>query len=85
MKDFWLYLSVFFGGFIAGLIVMVLILKGKLQNNTIQIRRPKIKNSPDGDQDFTSEIKTTSRRTKQDKASQKEARKIKRQTKKIVK
>jgi hypothetical protein len=55
----WVYIAIFCLGFIGGLISMSLILKKSISNNKIEISRPKIKNSPDAQQDFVSEIKDT--------------------------
>jgi hypothetical protein len=59
MKKFWGYLSVFLAGAITGLIAMLLLLRNKISNDSIEINRPKIKNSPGGNQDFNSELKTS--------------------------
>lgn len=56
MKKFWGYLSAFLGGLSVAFFSVILLLKNKISNNTIEITRPKIKNSPEGKQDFISEI-----------------------------
>lgn len=56
MKKIWGYISAFLAGTILGLILMVELLKGKISNNTIDIKKPKMRNNTNSNQEFTSNI-----------------------------
>jgi hypothetical protein len=80
MKKFWAYISTFLIGMVTGLIAMVLIVKNKLSNNTIEINRPKIKNSPNGEQDFTNDISSAIKKM----PNKRDERKLKRRARKSI-
>jgi uncharacterized membrane-anchored protein YhcB (DUF1043 family) len=54
MKKAWAYIAAFFAGISAGMVIMVLAVKDAINNQSIQVTRPKIKNSPDGFQQIIS-------------------------------
>jgi uncharacterized membrane-anchored protein YhcB (DUF1043 family) len=54
MKKAWAYIAAFFAGISAGMVIMVLAVKDAINNQSIQVTRPKIKNSPDGLQQIIS-------------------------------
>jgi hypothetical protein len=51
----WPYIAVFALGMSAGMFIMVAILRKSISNNSTEIIRPKIKNSPNGIQQLTAE------------------------------
>jgi len=79
MKKFWGYISAFLGGGVVFLLSVILILKNKISSSTIEIKRPKIKNSSESKQDFTSEIINVSKK------ANKESKKEQRRQKKLIK
>lgn len=82
MKKFWGYISAFLAGIASALIMVILILKNKISSSTIEISRPKIKNSSDSKQDFTNEIQTAIKKAeKQNKKEQRKQRRTERRTK----
>jgi len=83
MKKFWGYLSAFLGGLASAFLITILILKNKISQATIEITRPKIKNSPEAKQDFTSQIIDAVKKSNE--KLKKEIRKEKRQKRKLKK
>ena len=80
MKKYWGYLSAFLGGLATALVFVWLTVRNKISTSTIEITRPKIKNSADSKQDFTSQIIGAAK--KADKQLKKEQRKANRLAKK---
>lgn len=56
MKKIWPYISAFLAGTTTILLSIIILFRNKISSTSIEISRPKIKNSPDGFQQFTSEI-----------------------------
>jgi len=80
MKKVWGYISAFLGGVATALVFVWLTVRNKISTSKIEITRPKIKNSSDSEQDFTSQIIGAAK--KADKQLKKEQRKAKRLAKK---
>ena len=54
--NIWIIISMFLFGFIGGLIIESLLLRDKINNATIEIKRPKMKKNSYSEQDFNSII-----------------------------
>jgi len=79
MKKIWGYISAFLGGVATALVFVWLTVRNKISTSTIEITRPKIKNSNDSEQDFTSQIIESAK--KADKKLKRKQRKLNRKSK----
>jgi len=80
MKKFWGYISAFLGGVATALVFVWLTVRNKISTSTINIKRPKIKDSQDSKQDFTSQIIAATK--KAERLNKKEIRQQRRQERK---
>lgn len=83
MKKIWGYISAFLGGMATAFLIVILIIKNKISQSQIDIIRPKIKNSPEAGQDFTSNIIDVVKKSNE--KLKKEIRKENRKQKRLLK
>lgn len=56
MKSIWPYIGVLMFGIVIGFVIAIQLLKNEINNQEINIKRPKMKNNKDSLQEFTSNI-----------------------------
>jgi len=85
MKKIWVLVIGFLMGAVSALISVILILEDKISSTDVKINRPKIKNSVNSDQDFTTQITTMVKNKKKEREAARALRKANRLIKKQTK